>query len=226
MAANRYDPRRRVISKHYRRLFDYAERQVFQGPPENFKDSIMQASRALMQADWHQCIQLLTPLKLWDLLPNSTEIKVMLEQKVKEEAVRVYLFTYGSYFETLSLQSLAEQFQLPFNAVYSSVSRLILGDELQGTIEEQTGMLSLANVQPSKLQYLALQACDKLNVLVESNEKMFEFKTQQPFMPSSSSAHARQSQQGGQQQQQSRYPGGGIRRPSQSSSSRPVIVGH
>ncbi|KAJ1549732.1 Translation initiation factor 3 subunit c, partial [Nowakowskiella sp. JEL0078] len=47
MAINAYDSRRKVISKPFRRMLDYHERQVFNGPPENTRDHIMAASKAL-----------------------------------------------------------------------------------------------------------------------------------------------------------------------------------
>ena len=41
------DIRKRVISKSYRRMLEYHERQIFTGPPENTRDHVMQASKAL-----------------------------------------------------------------------------------------------------------------------------------------------------------------------------------
>jgi len=41
------DIKKRVISKTYRRMLEYHERQIFTGPPENTRDHVMQASKAL-----------------------------------------------------------------------------------------------------------------------------------------------------------------------------------
>jgi hypothetical protein len=47
MAANAYDVKRKVISKPFRRLLDYFDRQVFTGPPENTRDCIVAAARCV-----------------------------------------------------------------------------------------------------------------------------------------------------------------------------------
>jgi hypothetical protein len=47
--------KRRVISKALRRHLDYAERQVFSGPPESARDHALFAARALKRGDWREC---------------------------------------------------------------------------------------------------------------------------------------------------------------------------
>jgi len=39
------EQKRKAISKPFRRLLDFADRQVFTGPPESTRDHIMQASK-------------------------------------------------------------------------------------------------------------------------------------------------------------------------------------
>ena len=47
MAANPFDAKRKVISRTFRRLMDYFDRQVFSGPPENNRDFVAAAAKAL-----------------------------------------------------------------------------------------------------------------------------------------------------------------------------------
>lgn len=54
LAAHGASNRRRVISKAFRRLFDYHARQAFNGPPENTRDLVMAATRALQTGDWRK----------------------------------------------------------------------------------------------------------------------------------------------------------------------------
>ncbi|KAJ8127977.1 hypothetical protein O1611_g5656 [Lasiodiplodia mahajangana] len=83
------DIKKRVISKTYRRMLEYHERQIFTGPPENTRDHVMQASRALAAGEWKKAINFIHSIKIWDLMPNTDEIKSMLSKQIQEEG-RLY----------------------------------------------------------------------------------------------------------------------------------------
>ena len=51
MAANAYDPKKKIISRTFRRLTDYYDRQVFTGPAENTRDVIISASKVFFLSD-------------------------------------------------------------------------------------------------------------------------------------------------------------------------------
>lgn len=70
--------KRKAISKPFRRLLDFADRQVFTGPPESTRDHIMQASKALQDGEWEQCRDLIQSIKIWSLMPEATAVKEML----------------------------------------------------------------------------------------------------------------------------------------------------
>lgn len=92
------DQRRRVISKAFRRLLDYSERSVFQGPPENTRDHILQASKALSAGDYKKSVELIKAIKIWDLIPTKADdIRTMLEGKIKETGLETYLLTYAPF---------------------------------------------------------------------------------------------------------------------------------
>jgi translation initiation factor 3 subunit C len=75
MALHTHDSRRKVISKSFRRMLDYNDRQVFTGRPENARDNIMAASKAMAQGEWAQCNDYITKMKVWDFLPNAASVK-------------------------------------------------------------------------------------------------------------------------------------------------------
>ncbi len=75
--------KRKIISKPFRRLLEFADRQVFTGPPESTRDHIMQASRALQEGDWEKCRELIQSIKIWSLMPEATSVKEMLAKCVQ-----------------------------------------------------------------------------------------------------------------------------------------------
>lgn len=70
--------KRKAISKPFRRLLDFADRQVFTGPPESTRDHIMQASKALQDGEWERCRDLIQSIKIWSLMPEAASVKEML----------------------------------------------------------------------------------------------------------------------------------------------------
>ena len=74
--------RRRVINKQFRRQLEYHSRQAFNGPPENTRESVMAATKALQKGDWRKCCEHLGRLRMWDLMPKSDIIRDMFYKQV------------------------------------------------------------------------------------------------------------------------------------------------
>lgn len=173
------DLKKRVISKSYRRMLEYHERQIFTGPPENTRDHVMQASKALAAGEWKKAAEFITSIKIWDLLPKSAEIKAMLEQQIQEEGLRTYLFTYAPFYDTLSISKLAGMFDLKEQKVTALVSKMIHHEELAAALDQVNGAIIFRKgVELSRLQSLALTLSDKAQGLIESNERVLEQRTQ------------------------------------------------
>lgn len=167
------DAKKKVISKLFRRMLDYHERQVFCGPPENTRDHIMQAAKALQRGDWEGARDLVCAIKIWSLLPNPEAIKAMLTDKLQIEGLRTYLFTYWSHYSTLSLATLADMFQLAQKDVAAIVAKMIAQEELSGSLDQKTGSVVFTQaVEQTKLQQLAVALSDKVIQLAERNERL------------------------------------------------------
>lgn len=187
------DLKKRVISKSYRRMLEYHERQIFTGPPENTRDHVMQASKALAAGEWKKSAEFITTIKIWDLLPQAEQIKKMLESQIQEEGLRTYLFTYAPFYDTLSIQNLADMFELEPRKVAAIVSKMIHHEDLAAALDQvNSAIIFRKGVELSRLQSLSLTLADKAQNLIESNERVLEQRTQ-----GTSNAFERQPQRGG-----------------------------
>lgn len=171
--------KRRVISKTFRRMLDYNERQVFTGPPENTRDGVIMSAKFLAAGDWKKATELLTSIKIWDLMPHPDKIKKMLAEQIQEEGLRTYLFTYAPFYDTLSIATLANMFELPEKKIAAIVSRMISHEELAAALDQVNGAIVFRKgVELSRLQSQIVTLADKSMSLLEANEKTLEQRTQ------------------------------------------------
>lgn len=173
------DIKKRVISKTYRRMLEYHERQIFTGPPENTRDHVMQASKALAAGEWKKSTEFIHDIKIWDLMANTESIKSMLAAQIQEEGLRTYLFTYAPFYDTLAISTLSTMFELSDRKVQAIVSKMISHEELAAALDQVSlSIIFRKGVELSRLQSLALTLSDKASGLIESNERTLETRTQ------------------------------------------------
>ena len=68
--------------------------------------------------------------QVWNLFRNSDRIKKMVVDKIQQESLRTYLFTYSGIYDSLSLTKLAEMFKLDKFVVHSTISKMIINEDL------------------------------------------------------------------------------------------------
>ncbi|ODQ68180.1 hypothetical protein NADFUDRAFT_81217 [Nadsonia fulvescens var. elongata DSM 6958] len=182
------DSKKKVISKSFRRLLENVERNVFNGPPENTRDHIMQAAMALLEGDWKAARELLTSIKIWKFINNPETIKAMLGEKVQEVALIAFFNSDVKYYSTISIATLASTFELTERRVKAIVSKVIANEDISAAIDEKTqSVVVRQGVELTKLQELALALSDKAFQLTERNERLMSGGYQLSDKPTGSS---------------------------------------
>lgn len=180
MAAHELEGRRRMISKSFHHQLRNSERQALVGPPESMREHVVAASKAMRVGNWKACkdyiINEKMNSKVWDLFHQAEKVREMITQKIQEEALRTYLFTYSSYYDSLSVARLAEMFELDKAVVHSILCKMIINEELMASLDEPTQSVILHRTEPSRIQALSLQLADKVSSLVEQNERLLDLK--------------------------------------------------
>lgn len=183
LAMQSIDPNnKRIISRVLRRALDQYDKQPFTGPPENAKEAVVCAAKALQRGDWQSACSALEDLKIWDhihpVVPeNGTKIKEMIKEKIKTEALRTYLFAYSSIYDAFHLDQLVGMFDLPPKTVHSIVSKMMIKEEITAFWDESSKFVLVQHTEPSPLQRLALTLADRGAQAVENNERLVDQKT-------------------------------------------------
>lgn len=180
MAAHEFDARRRMISKQFHHQLRVGERQPLLGPPESMREHVVAASKAMKMGDWRTCHSFIINEKMnskvWDLFPEIQKVREMLVRKIQEESLRTYLFTYSSVYDSISMATLSEMFELEMPTVHSIISKMIINEELMASLDQPTQTVMMHRTEPTSLQNMALKLAEKLGNLVENNERVSDLK--------------------------------------------------
>uniref|UniRef100_A0A667WVI4 Eukaryotic translation initiation factor 3 subunit C n=1 Tax=Myripristis murdjan TaxID=586833 RepID=A0A667WVI4_9TELE len=220
MAAHEFDARRRMISKQFHHQLRVGERQPLLGPPESMREHVVAASKAMKMGDWRTCHSFIINEKMnskvWDLFPETQRVREMLVRKIQEESLRTYLFTYSSVYDSISMETLSEMFELELPTVHSIISKMIINEELMASLDQPTQTVVMHRTEPTSLQNMALQLAEKLGGLVENNERVFDLKQGVYGGYFNRGEPRSRHQKGGYQQKQGGYQRGGYRNQNQS----------
>lgn len=186
LAMQSIDPtNKKIHSRVLRRALESHEKQQFSGPPENNKESVVTAAKALQRGEWNNACAAIEDLKLWAHIqpgqPAAGEkVKEMVKEKIKTEALRTYLFAYASIYDAFHLDQLVDMFGLPARgkgSVHSIVSKMMIREEITAFWDESSNYVLMQHSEPTPLQRLALSLADKGAQAVDNNERLVTQKT-------------------------------------------------
>jgi len=169
---DRDNKRKGNITKYFRKSFDfYNERQLFTGPPENSKESIIVAAKALERGDWATCQKYVTRLDLWKFIhQDGSKVSNIIARQIQEQALRTYLISYGQYYDTIHISTLADMFGLLARDVHSLVSTMMMRGELHASLDQPSGAIVVHAQDSTPLQHVALVYAEKANLLMDPGE--------------------------------------------------------
>lgn len=170
--------RKMYQSRHLKRLMDAMERNAFTGPAENSREALVLAARMLSRGEWEACLQLVLSVKAWEIggLPLVDSVKEMIEARIKEASLCTFVYSFGPSFDSLSLEYLAESFEMDVAAVSTVLNKVLSETGLPAVIDEASACLKwTVNVQLSKLQEMSMLLADKIQIILDRNEETAEF---------------------------------------------------
>lgn len=178
MASQEFEMRRRMLSRSFHYQLKQSEKASLVGPPENTREHVVAASRAMLEGDWKKCRDYIVNEKMnqkvWNLFRNADSVRAMVIRRIQEESLRTYLLMYSTVYNTVALPRLSKLFELERKDVHAIISKMILSEELSASLDEPSDCVIMHRVEPSRLQLLAASLADKLQGLQESNEQIME----------------------------------------------------
>ena len=61
---------------------------------------------------------------------QADRVRTILMRKIKEDSLRTYLFTHSSVYDSLSMATLSQMFELEQATVHSIISKMVMNQQL------------------------------------------------------------------------------------------------
>ncbi|KAJ3696232.1 hypothetical protein LUZ60_001609 [Juncus effusus] len=134
------------VLKTFRCLVEISERQAFEGPPENVRAHIMAVTRAVKSG---ACDSFEGVHVKFDFSGKYGIIDT-LKESIKEEALRAYLLSYSSCYESIRWDQMAMMVDLDQDSVFSVLIRMRDDDELDFAWDDPTLSVVFRNVEQTR----------------------------------------------------------------------------
>lgn len=178
IAENQFCVNKKVLSKNFKKLIDTYDAKAFVLAPENYRDNIVLAAKQLHKSNWREALDLVFQIKQVQKSSefNEAKLKDALTAKFKEAALKAFLCRGTKTYESFSVESLLRQFELPKARLYQIISKMIVKNKLQAHFDTKQELLIVdtQSNDTNELQQLSTQYVDKLELMVENNERLID----------------------------------------------------
>jgi len=104
------------------------DEKAFHLAAENYKDQVVQASLALNKSNWASVCDSVFKIKQITSLPEfqTGELKELLIQRIKLASLKTFMCKGSKSYQTFSIKSLANIFEMEEKQVKKFISKMIL----------------------------------------------------------------------------------------------------
>ena len=188
-AENQFSMHQASVSRTFKRLVDYYDSKAFHVAPEQYRDHVMVAARALNKSNWRQAVDCIMQINCLKKLPEfhvegERNLKLILTEAFKEAALKAFLFRGIKTYQAFSINSVTQVFDMPRAKIMKHVSKLVLQNRLQMHIEPAKAADSADDLllvlddgasDIKELQQVCLQYVSQIKTQVHNNEKLLDF---------------------------------------------------
>jgi len=164
----------RSVNRTFLRMIEGFEKQTFNGPPEGVRDTVMCATKYLIDGEWASAAHCVKSMSIWTLLPGlegSASVLDLVVEEIKQEALRTFIFQRASQYDTLCLDTLSDMFALSVESVQANVSKLLTTGGLTGSCDAPTSTFAVHTLEPSTLQSAVTLLAENVAVFLDANER-------------------------------------------------------
>lgn len=172
-------------SRSFKRILDYTERQYFQGPAEETRDSVFAAYNELVKFNWKAASKILSDLRVWGMMPgisttnaegkNGDELlSEMLVTSCKNQALKTWIYVNAGLIKNYSVRKLASRFELDEETVINTIGGLIYREEIRGYLKfnEDGGKTIIFEQKEDGMGDIVRDLTERVNSILERNEKL------------------------------------------------------
>ena len=115
-------------------------------------------------------------LRAWQACSAADRARILaaLEEKTKRLALQAYVIERGACYRSMTCGELASAFELAECVVRKEVNALLLQGLVSASWDEEEAVLLFEEAVPNRVEVLAEQLLEKVNELMESNERVKE----------------------------------------------------
>jgi len=164
-----------IRNQYFRKIWHQYLRRDLRVPPENTKDYILSIGIHAHNGEWMSAKAMVNKLKIWHEIKHTKLVKKQVYSTLKRQCLRCYLYRYGCVYDTISIPTLSEMFELSARHCKQFIAKLIVtagNDARFASIDELTQCVVMHQLPPMPVQRTALEYSDKLSFLIEQNEKL------------------------------------------------------
>lgn len=182
IAENQYTVNKKVISRNFKKLIEMYDAKAFQLAPENYRDQIVYAAKQLNKSHWQAALDHIFSIKMVSKMPefsDSPAFRELLTLRFKECALKAFLCRAARTYESFSLESLKNQFELTIGQLLPIVNKMIIKGKIQAHLSLDSTIIIMdeerkVSSEAKELQQLSFQYSEKLEGMIETNEKLID----------------------------------------------------